>query len=418
MGTVRHRVYGRKKVYFIDWIDGRGVRRREVIGEGPQARQFALRILAQKEAEAVLGRHGVRPAETPRFSDFAEDWLHRIRARGLAPKTVEAYQDFVEHHFVPAFGEMRLGALTRADVENYLVHKLETPRMVRHRSPVRRPADETKKKTPSPLSPRTVGHHLTVLKTILTDAVDHGHLAANPAVKVKAPARRDREDGLQFLQPDEIARLLDVAEESWRMLYLLAIHTGLRRGELLGLRWRDLDLRKRLLSVRRSLSRVPDEKGGYKVTDSPLKTRYSRRTLDLSPAIVEALLTFPAGDDAERDYVLRSQIGGPIDPDNVDRAWKRHLTAAGLADRPFHSTRHTHASLLIAAGVHPKAIQARLGHASITTTLNTYGHLMPSAFEGIGARLDMLLRKPAEALAVVKKTETTSFPYPSAVRLP
>ncbi len=69
----------------------------------------------------------------------------------------------------------------------------------------------------------------------------------------------------------------------------------------------------------------------------------------------------------------------------------RHLTAAGLADRPFHSTRHTHASLLIAASVHPKAIQARLGHASIATTLNTYGHLMPSAFEGIGARVDALL---------------------------
>lgn len=76
----------------------------------------------------------------------------------------------------------------------------------------------------------------------------------------------------------------------------------------------------------------------------------------------------------------------------LDRAWKRHLTAAGLVDRPFHSTRHTHASLLIAANVHPKAIQARLGHASITTTLNTYGHLMPSAFDGVGERLEALLK--------------------------
>lgn len=247
------------------------------------------------------------------------------------------------------------------------------------------------------LSPRTVGHHLTALRTILADAVDHGHLSANPAAKVKAPARHDREDTLQFLQPDEIARLLDVAEEPWRSLYLLAVHTGLRRGELLGLRWGDLDLRKRLLSVRRSLSRVPDGEGGYQVKDSPLKTRHSRRSLDLSPAIVEALLAIPAGDDPERDHVLRSQARGPIDPDNVDRAWKRHLTAAGLADRPFHSTRHTHATLLIAAGVHPKAIQARLGHASITTTLNTYGHLMPSAFEGVGEKIDTLIRQASSA---------------------
>lgn len=82
---------------------------------------------------------------------------------------------------------------------------------------------------------------------------------------------------------------------------------------------------------------------------------------------------------------------GRIDPENVQRALRRYLTAAGLPAVRFHDLRHTHASLLIAAGVHPKAIQARLGHASITMTLNTYGHLMPSAFEGVGARVDVLL---------------------------
>jgi len=342
-----------------------------------------------------LGIHRLPVSHTMRLAEFADDWLRRIRARGLAPKTLEAYTDFVEHHPAPAFGEKRLGALTRNDIEGYLVVKMSSPR--KGRAPAKTSTQGDKHTTPPlplPLAPRTVAHHLTVLKAILSDAVDHGHLATSPAAKVKAPARRDRDDALQFLQPDEIARLLDVAEQPWRTLYLLAVHTGLRRGELLGLRWSDLDLRAGRLAVRRSRSRVPDGQGGCDVKDSPLKTRHSRRTVDLSPAVVEALLVFPAGDDPERDYVLRSRTGGgPIDPHNVDRAWKRHLMAARLADRPFHSTRHTHASLLIAAGVHPKAIQARLGHASITTTLNTYGHLMPFAFDGVGDRLDALLSR-------------------------
>src|SRR2546426_11907585 len=87
-----------------------------------------------------------------------------------------------------------------------------------------------------------------------------------------------------------------------------------------------------------------------------------------------------------------SQAGGPIDPDNLDRAFKRHLDIAGLPEIRFHDLRHTAASLLIAAGVHPKAIQARLGHASITTTMNVYAHLMPSAFEGVGERLSAVLQ--------------------------
>jgi integrase len=184
----------------------------------------------------------------------------------------------------------------------------------------------------------------------------------------------------------------------------------------LGLRWSDLDLRKGLLYVRRSLNRVRQGEG-YVVAEAPLKTRHSRRTVDLSPALVEALLTFPAGDDPERDFVFRSQAGGPIDPDNVDRAYKRHLTLAGLPEIRFHDLRHTHASLLIAAGVHPKAIQARLGHSGISVTMDRYGHLMPSAFEGVGTRLDALLMANSRQ-TVPQKHERGSQPVAETRVLP
>lgn len=112
---------------------------------------------------------------------------------------------------------------------------------------------------------------------------------------------------------------------------------------------------------------------------------------------MQALLALPAGDDPERDFVFRSRRGGPLSPDHIDRRFKRDLAAAGLPAIRFHDLRHTAASLMIAAGLHPKAISARLGHSSITVTIDRYGHLMPSAFEGVGARLDALIYGTSKA---------------------
>ncbi|MDI6773612.1 MAG: site-specific integrase [bacterium] len=368
-------------LWFVDFVDATGRRIRQTIGPGEEGRRLARKVLAQREAEAQLGIHRLPAAQTARFGEYAEDWLRRSLAR-LRPKTVELYEDLLTYHLLPAFGEMRLGAIARRDIEAYLAEAVGTPRPGRS----------------APSAPATINRGLAVLKVILRDAEEHGHLTENPAARVKPLANPDT-DELHVLGPEEIGRLLDAAEEPWKTLYLAAVHTGLRRGELLGLRWGDLDSTKGLLHVRRSRGRVR-EGDGYAVHEALPKTRHSRRSVDLSPTVREALLALPAGDDPNRDYVFRSRTGGPIDPNNVDRAFKRHLTLAGLPEIRFHDLRHTHASLLIAAGVHPKAIQSRLGHASITTTLNTYGHLMPSAFQGVGERLDALLqgtRKAPEA---------------------
>jgi integrase len=378
VGEVRYRKD--RGTWFIDYVGADGRRRREAIGAGAEGKRLAKKVLAQREAEAQLGIHRLPAAQTMRFAGFADDWLQRIRAR-VKEKTWESYEDAVER-LLPAFGENRLGAIARHEIDRWLTG----PHLSRPR--------KGQRKKPAPLSATTVNYTLHVLKFILKDATEHGHLTENPAAKVKPLRRADSEDGdaLHVLQPDEITRLLEVAGEPWHTFYQVTVQTGLRRGEALALRWGDLDLTKGLLSVRRSLGRFRDGRR-YVVRETALKSRHSRRTIDLAPSVVEALLALPAGDDPERDFVFRSTAGGPIDPDNVDRAFKRHLTAAGLPDVRFHDLRHTHASLLIAAGLHPKAIQARLGHASITTTLNTYGHLMPSAFQGVGEQLDRLLQQ-------------------------
>jgi integrase len=393
MGSVRTRQWRGRNVFYVDYTAATGERIRQTVGPGEEGRRLARKVLAQREAEAQLGIHRLPATQTARFSDFAAGWLERQRARGLRPKTLEAYEDALDHHLLPTFGEVRLGGITRRDVDAYLVARTKVLR------PRRRGKTKGEKAEAIPYAAATINKSLVVLKAMLRDAVEQGHLTESPAARVKSLKEPDPEETLHLLHPEEIARLLDAAEAPWRTLYAVAVQTGLRRGELLALRWSDLDLRKGLLFVRRSLGRVR-EGGAYAIREVPLKTRHSRRQVDLSPATVETLLTHPAGDDPDRDFVFRSQAGGPIDPDNIDRAWRRHLTAAGLPVVRFHDLRHTHASLLIAAGVHPKAIQARLGHASITTTLNTYGHLMPSAFEGVGKRLDEVLRPRHGAAAV------------------
>src|SRR2546427_3815154 len=130
-------------------------------------------------------------------------------------------------------------------------------------------------------------------------------------------------DHMHILQPEEIDRLLEAAtgDGPYRTLYLLAVHTGLRRGELLGLHRGDLDAHTRRLYVRRALNRLRDG-DHYAIRETTLKTRYSRRMIeDLSPALIEALLALPASDDPTRPYMFLSRAGGPIDPDNVERCF-------------------------------------------------------------------------------------------------
>jgi len=171
----------------------------------------------------------------------------------------------------------------------------------------------------------------------------------------QGPSCLDDRDPGRFLDPAEIVQLLGAARDPYRTLYQVAVHTGLRRGELLGLRWRDVDLRNGLLHVRRSLDRVKDG-NTYVVREALLKTRASRRTIDLSPHPGPDAPRVP-GNDPEGDYVFRSQTGERLDPDNVDRRFKANLTLVGLREIRFHDLLYTHTWLLIAAGVQHRRLR-------------------------------------------------------------
>jgi integrase len=219
MGTVRYRADRRLWAY----VDATGRRVREAIGPGDESKRLAKKILQQREAEAVLGQHRVLPTQTPHFGGFADDWLRRQRTRGLRPATIVSYEGTVNVHLRPIFGEQRLGAITRAGVEGFVTAKREGG------------TKRGRKGKRVPLSATTVGYTLRILKAILADAVEQGHLADSPAARVKRLRNTgDETERLHFLTPTDIRRLLGVAPQPWRTLYEVAVHTGMRRGELLG----------------------------------------------------------------------------------------------------------------------------------------------------------------------------------------
>jgi integrase len=236
-----------------------------------------------------------------------------------------------------------------------------------------------KKLLAKPLSPNTVGKVLMLLKEMLKHAVQWGYLDTNPAQYAEGPRCENPE--MEVLTPEEIRRLLAHAEEPLRTLLLCAVLTGMRRGELLGLKWEDIDLEGHRLFVRRALWR------GKFVTP---KSRRSRRTIDMAPTLRDALARLPSR--FRGGLVFCSEGGTALDPDNLmHRDFPRALRRAGVRRICFHDLRHTYTTLLIAQGAHPKYIQVQLGHASIQTTLDRYGHLMPDAHAAEARKLDQLV---------------------------
>ena len=232
------------------------------------------------------------------------------------------------------------------------------------------------------LSARTVQHHHRVISEALGHAVKWGLVGRNVALAVDPPKPKQKE--MRAMGTEEVHRLLKAAEGT---IYYPAIHlalfTGLRRSELLGLRWQDIDLNMVTLSVSRAYQRLP---GGRDVFEPP-KSAKSRRQVALPPTAVLSLkahlerqqtnAALLGGALSHDTRVFTWEDGQPILPLTFSHAFRRIARRAGLEGVRLHDSRHTHASLMLAQGVHPKIVQERLGHSSISVTLDTYSHVAP-----------------------------------------
>jgi integrase len=317
--------------------------------------------VAAKLAKALSDRESglILEAGNQTLGEYLNQWLNSSVKGSVKDKTFNDYEWLVRKHIAPALDRIKLRALSPIHLQGLYQAKLEAG-----------------------LSPSTVRHLHVVLHRALDQALRWGLVPRNVSEAVDLPKLQKKE--IRPLSADEARRLLEAARgDRLEALYMLAIHCGLRQGELLGLRWENLDLETGTLQVRRTLTTT---KGGPRFT-AP-KTAKSRRSIKLTAGAVDALRRHHDRQFEEstrltglwQDYglVFATTTGTPLNPSNLtSRFFKPLLKRAGLPDVRFHDLRHTCATLLLSKGVHPKLVQELLGHATIAITLDTYSHVLP-----------------------------------------
>jgi integrase len=290
---------------------------------------------------------------------YLERWLTDSVRDTVKATTYESYERIIRVHVVPTLGRVKLDKLNPLHLQSLYREKLD-----------------------SGLSTRTVQYVHVVVHRALKQAVRWGLVLRNVSEAVDPPRTHRKE--MRPLTPDQARTFLEAAQgDRLGALYVLALHCGLRQGELFGLRWGDVDLEAGVLRVNRTLSRTKDGP----VFTIP-KTSKSRRTVQLTNGAIEALKRHSERQAeemvradtlyADQSLVFASEIGSPLNRHNVNgRSFKPLLVRAGLPDIRFHDLRHTCATLLLGKGVHPKFVQELLGHTTIAITLDTYSHVLP-----------------------------------------
>ena len=293
-------------------------------------------------------------------------WLPTVRTQ-VKPSTFDSYQRNIHLHVLPTLGGRSLVDIGPDQLNTLYVDLLEHGR----------------RNGPGGLSPKTVHYIHTMVHKALADAVDAGLIAANVAARAKPPRPRSAAPKeLLFWTPEQLRSFLDlVAGQRLEAAWNVSAMTGMRRGEVLGLRWADLDLNSSRIHVRQALVSV-----AYKLIVSTPKNHLAR-VIDLDPATVEQLRRHRQRQLAEqeewgtdyqdRDLVFCKENGEPLHPQTLSQAFERLVDKIDLPRIHLHCLRHTHATIALRAGVPPKVISERLGHESPAFTLKQYAHVIP-----------------------------------------
>lgn len=323
-------------------------------------------LIQQTRTEVQKGTHVEPSKQTVR--EYLESWLAAIETT-IRPASFLRYSDIIRKRALPELGGLRLVALTPARVQRYYSDLLK-----------------------GGLSPTTVQMHHNILHRALDQAVKWRILPHNPCDSVDVPQANNPE--MQTWNGEQVrAFLTGVADHRWAALWRLALLTGMRRGELLALRWSDLDLDKGTLAVRRTLTRGAD---GFGYNDP--KSRAGRRSIALPASCVASLRRHRAGQTQRRwlagpdwhdtDLVFDRGTGEGIAPNTLRTTFARLCASLGLPAIRFHDLRHTAATLSLSEGIHPKVVQETLGHSDISMTLNRYSHVSMTMQREAADRLD------------------------------
>jgi integrase len=344
-----------------------GKRRRKII-YGKTRKEIAEKLKALHRDQAA----GINIAPLQQtVKVFLEIWLEQTVKRLNRPRTYDKYAADVKYHIIPAIGNYQLTKLTPEHVQRLLNDLADAG-----------------------LSYNSVRNVRAALRRALNQAMRHGYVQRNVATLVDVPG--DVTFTAEPLDEEQTRRFLEVARgHRLEALYRVALGLGLRKGEILGLLWEDVDFDAATLHVTGSLQR----QNGH-LERSATKTDASIRTVTLPPTLLKILRKHKARQEKERarcerwhetGYVFTSTIGTPLEPSNMIRHFKASLRKAGLPPTTrFHDLRHTCATLMIKRGVHARAVMDVLGHAQISTTMNTYAHVLEEVQREAVSALDAL----------------------------
>jgi len=312
------------------------------------------------------------PTERQTLAQFLDQWLADVAQPSVRPKTYRTYHDLIEHHIRPALGKKQLVKLSPQDVQSFLNKKLQ-----------------------SGLSAKTVKHINDTLRAALNVAMKWGLVHRNVATLINPPRIQKQE--MKIFTPEQAKAFLEsVKGHRLEALFIMALTLGLRRGELLGLRWSDVDLDAATLRVNFALQRCDGE---LQLVEP--KTEKSRRALPLPALLVVALRAHRTRQLEDRlalgsnwqetRFVFTSTIGTPMEPRNLNRMFDALLINAKLPKIRFHDLRHSCATMLLSQGVPQRTLMEILGHSQISLTMNTYSHVLPEMTRAAIGVMDSVL---------------------------
>lgn len=358
MASVEKRIRAGRATWLARWRDPDGAQRKKSFAKKSDAERFLITV----NADLLRGTYVDHRAGRVTLQDFAESrWLPSLVH--VRPNTLDTYRAHLGNHVLPAFGRRPLSSLRRQDCRTFVAALA------------------------SRLAPSTVSTVYAVLRMLMQTAVDDGLIAANPCSRVPLPRVEHRV--IEPLPASAVTALAQAMPPRYAVTVWLAAGAGLREGEALGLTAPRVDFLRRRIHVEEQLQGP----NGQAPALAPLKTRASRRVVPVDDVVLQAVTGhMQRWQPGPGGLLVTNRLGAPVRRSSFGDRWQNAVEACGLpAGTRFHDLRHFYASALIGAGLHPKAIQARLGHATIAETMDTYGHLFPDAEDYGRGAIDALL---------------------------
>ena len=373
MATIRKRKSGTYEIKVSCGYDVHGKQHNQYKLWKPEPGMTQRQIEKEVQRQAVLFEEDCKRGQitsSVKFETFAEQWFEEYAKVSLRPTSYSRMEQLTRRIY-PALGHKRLDKITSRDIQKFITDLLTNGKNLN---------------TGKPLSRKTVVHHLSFISDVFSYAVRMGMLTDNPCRRVFLPKNEQKEREIYTL--DQVRILFEHLPEEpmkYQVFLMLAIYSGFRRSEMLGLEWKDVDFEHNLIHVRHT-SQYTKELGVY--TDTT-KTKKSKRVAKFPPAIMDMLRRFQNEQSAEakrlgskweeHDRLFTKWNGEPMNPQTPFEWLKGYCERIQIPFHNIHSLRHLHASLLIYEGVDVVAVSADMGHSVVGTTLNLYSHVFQEA---------------------------------------